>query len=284
MGCDRSIAEISVSVTTPSAIVSLQWGRDLSVAEIQVIPNIEGRQIGFNGAATFRSRKYRSPSKANCSPLASMGPRPFGRGNVVLQEGALLQRAASMGPRPFGRGNGAWKAYCDAVPGASMGPRPFGRGNIRPISRREAMPDASMGPRPFGRGNAETWNAYALAYRLQWGRDLSVAEMSSAFSKASWKISLQWGRDLSVAEILPRLRELRDDLLASMGPRPFGRGNGRAQADMRLACRASMGPRPFGRGNAWVTLDGTNNMVASMGPRPFGRGNGSRVYNILPIG
>ena len=35
-----------------------------------------------------------------------------------------------------------------------------------------------------------------------------------------------------------------------MGPRPFGRGRGRADRGGVFAERASMGPRPFGRGRA----------------------------------
>lgn len=50
----------------------------------------------------------------------------------------------------------------------------------------------------------------------------------------------------------------------------------------RCCAVASMGPRPIGRGNLdyprppWVKYD-----PASMGPRPIGRGN-RRVRNLLP--
>ena len=38
---------------------------------------------------------------------------------------------------------------------------------------------------------------------LQWGRDLSVAEMSLEVSHTILPSKLQWGRDLSVAEMEP---------------------------------------------------------------------------------
>ena len=111
---------------------------------------------------------------------ASMGPRPFSRGNWIGMDRVGVDWQASMGPRPFSRGNApkqrqTWKSGRVA----SMGPRPFSRGNISSIGNRisvctrfngatafqpwkfarrqgkvEERFDASMGPRPFSRGNA----------------------------------------------------------------------------------------------------------------------------------
>ena len=206
---------------------------------------------------------------------ASMGPRPFGRGR--RDGGPLLGggRDASMGPRPFGRGRGSLPtmqpltgsrgfngaatfrsrkagAGGDRVEraAASMGPRPFGRGRVPSIvthakilgcfngaatfrSRKAAAPPrrrqiprklqwgrdlsvaegwshefeliwrkaASMGPRPFGRGrDAIDQVRQGGIMVLQWGRDLSVAEGTRVLPDCDSGISLQWGRDLSVAE------------------------------------------------------------------------------------
>ena len=159
-------------------LLSLQWGRDLSVAE---------------GAGLDGPRRSRHG--------ASMGPRPFGRGRRrpraalpclcgLLQWGRDLSVAEGGGP-PAGsrRGiecfNGAAtfrsrKADLYHLPGqawrASMGPRPFGRGRQTDGARTPAhmggfngaatfrsqkasghanakdRRKASMGPRPFGRG------------------------------------------------------------------------------------------------------------------------------------
>jgi hypothetical protein len=60
---------------------------------------------------------------------------------------------------------------------------------------------------------------------LQWGRDLAIAEMP-IFLRASLTMGpLQWGRDLAIAEIQIERLVLIDIGVASMGPRPFDRGN-----------------------------------------------------------
>ena len=57
-GRDLSVAEGHVCIGRGGGQAMLQWGRDLSVAEGQA-PRQKAprRQLGFNGAATFRSRK-----------------------------------------------------------------------------------------------------------------------------------------------------------------------------------------------------------------------------------
>ena len=89
-----------------AAIVALQWGRDLSVAEGSSSSSCtDASSCGFNGAATFRSRKAdKSRTLVQRFRNASMGPRPFGRGRVFLELLVNPIAEASMGPRPFGRG------------------------------------------------------------------------------------------------------------------------------------------------------------------------------------
>ena len=157
---------------------TLQWGRDLSVAEGQPARDIF--------PATQR---------------ASMGPRPFGRGRLYTELGEPDSELASMGPRPFGRGRRSRKRVQTATsklqwgrdlsvaegahpefPGlrhgvASMGPRPFGRGRrgparVGPYSRMCFNGAATFRSRKGGRRRE-----YPLRpVKLQWGRDLSVAE------------------------------------------------------------------------------------------------------------
>ncbi len=57
-GRDVSVAEISIDRSSFSADASLQWGRDVSVAEISTRRVTRSRRHGFNGAATFPSRKF----------------------------------------------------------------------------------------------------------------------------------------------------------------------------------------------------------------------------------
>ena len=110
----------------------LQWGHRLSAMETS--KSGRARNItssGFNGATAFRRWKQRLPAAS---------PR--------------RQGCASMGPPPFGDGNVRWPVL-DDQPGlhASMGPPPFGDGNRRPLAAPGLAPAASMGPPPFGDGN-----------------------------------------------------------------------------------------------------------------------------------
>ncbi len=65
----------------------------------------------------------------------------------------------------------------------------------------------------------------AAGTELQWGRDLSIAELWSAIGMAGRGILLQWGRDLSIAELMatmnagvgsPRLQWGRDLSIAEL--------------------------------------------------------------------
>src|SRR5579875_979536 len=109
----------------------LQWGRDLSIAEIygvfsemkvkseismgprsldrgNIVPKVLVEMVGpcFNGAAISRSRKY-SPEgrRGTAANRASMGPRSLDRGNIRVLFLAVCQLACSMGPRSLDRGN-----------------------------------------------------------------------------------------------------------------------------------------------------------------------------------
>ena len=120
---DRAAKDLGLQENT------LQWGRDLSVAE--GVGPCEGLRGGGN---------------------ASMGPRPFGRGRETKHYRPRPALPASMGPRPFGRGRCTATAEIITEAASFNGAATF-------RSRKEAgMPElhihrtASMGPRPFGRG------------------------------------------------------------------------------------------------------------------------------------
>src|SRR5579875_564900 len=84
----------------------LQWGRDLSIAEIglHVADKVQKLQI-FNGAAISRSRKWRKGSMGKLKALSSMGPRSLDRGNHGAVVCSKTTIRASMGPRSLDRGN-----------------------------------------------------------------------------------------------------------------------------------------------------------------------------------
>ena len=154
-----------------------------------------------------------------------------------------------------------------------------------------------MGPRPLGRGILTL-----PGWPRDGGRGFNGATTSrswnptTGFSKLVPLTVLQWGHDLSVVESIFSSRTLDANLVASMGPRPLGRGirwsrcgpnsSGRLQWGHDLSVveslvrpfrvrakeAASMGPRPLGRGIGDRRRRPHGAAGASMGPRPLGRG------------
>ena len=132
--------------------------------------------FGVNGAAAGWPRKAARAARPGRSLLASMGPRPDGRGRMktggrplggrlrqwgrgrMAAEGGAAQprrdgrRAASMGPRPDGRGRR--QGHSKTTKGL---PRQWGRGRMAAEGLAASLVGAavlwaSMGPRPDGRG------------------------------------------------------------------------------------------------------------------------------------
>ncbi len=180
------------------------------------------------GAAAFQPRKLAVyQSQVDGFYYASMGPRPFSRGNPKRAETGQGRGEASMGPRPFSRGNAEPGGLGDDGGGGFNGAAAFQPRKFAPLSAR-------------------------LRYLLwlQWGRGLSAAEIAgpalpgapglsrfngaAAFQPrkcgggglAAWHYHLlQWGRGLSAAEIRSVETAIQPQQTASMGPRPFSRGN-----------------------------------------------------------
>ena len=86
--------------------------------------------MGFNEAATNRSRKHPHQDHLRQLALASMRPRPIDRGNPEPAELVVVdRRRASMRPRPIDRGNSDRLSCRSGIISASMRPRPIDRGN-----------------------------------------------------------------------------------------------------------------------------------------------------------
>ena len=81
-----------------------------------------------------------------------------------------------------------------------------------------------MGPQPFGCGRRSPSQNIRAAKRLQWGRNLSVAEGAPHGPPVPKSSPLQWGRNLSVAEGGHDPANGDWSGTASMGPQPFGCG------------------------------------------------------------
>ena len=153
-GRDLSVAEGSSSEAAAGAdSCSLQWGRDLSVAE--------------GCRRQKRRRRDRQLQWGRDLSVAEGSPDLWNQ----LSPGVCFNGAATFRSRKGGVPRPAQHAL-----DASMGPRPFGRGRLQPGQSLSRSGGASMGPRPFGRGRRLTAGEFEAWARLQWGRDLSVAE------------------------------------------------------------------------------------------------------------
>ena len=84
-GRDHSIAETESSQVLIQFPDGLQWGRDHSIAETRYDNTNGEKKRCFNGAATIRSRKHPIREESGLSADASMGPRPFDRGNCGIR-------------------------------------------------------------------------------------------------------------------------------------------------------------------------------------------------------
>ncbi len=238
--------------------------------------------------------------------MASMGPRPEGRGNADAACRGDQARDASMGPRPEGRGNPRPPIPTACSPkcfngAATRRPRKLdGSGAHSPTDRklqwgRDPKAAETSGLTTSARPSSAGFNGAATRRprkptptryprrrrdRLQWGRDPKAAEtprLSSRSQTTQWcfngaatrrprkppsagawwtiKARLQWGRDPKAAETEMEETAAEELVVASMGPRPEGRGNPRARGDQAGGGGgASMGPRPEGRGN-WGQCD-----------------------------
>ena len=189
----------------------LQWGRELSPAEMPVChAKQDTDKRSFNGAASFRPRRW-SPGLAGYEDVdvASMGPRAFARGDLArnppVSRPTLLQWGRELSPAEISFPSCTWE--CPSP--ASMGPRAFARGDFHGGNYlRLSINCASMGPRAFARGDLFPFKLSVISTdKLQWGRELSPAEILREHDVWTVPLSLQWGRELSPAEmkIIPRL-------------------------------------------------------------------------------
>ncbi len=141
-----------------------------------------------------------------------------------------------------------------------------------------------MGPRSGDRGNMATRCApSSRARRLQWGRDLVIAEIVWNVTSIQYWYLLQWGRDLVIAEICRAICSSGVGSSASMGPRSGDRGNKMVNLKQVEYHGASMGPRSGDRGNTPGILATSTRKGASMGPRSGDRGNLLEFFIQSPV-
>ncbi len=154
-----------------------------------------------------------------------------------------------MGPRLGSRGKRATRPLVPIVRAASMGPRLGSRGKGE-RTRSELRPVTCFnGAATWKSRKATNWNPHGpRPSKLQWGRDLEVAERTPNSVAASLTVN------------------------ASMGPRLGSRGKVHVSLAVATIKIASMGPRLGSRGKGPVYLRPLVSEVASMGPRLGSRG------------
>ena len=297
----------------------------------QVIRRVS-RSPSFNGAAAKRPRKDQAPPLAGQREMLQWGRGQTAAERLLSLPQAKHRNIASMGPRPNGRGKSAshrssappsmlqWgRGQTAAERRAAGGGRrrqvllQWGRGQTAAERRRRCGPAggrgrASMGPRPNGRGkskrapnpqsNSKSFNGAAAK------RPRKV--FSPALLRRSRR-SLQWGRGQTAAEsrqmgVKPR------DYLPSMGPRPNGRGKflaaellgprfylqwgrGQTAAERSRSQRPRAASQTFNgaaakrpRKDAYWASGPIRRVLPSMGPRPNGRGKCVLGYRLLRNG
>ena len=163
-----------------------------------------------------------NPPRLSCAPSAV---QPWK--SQWAFESATLE-LASMGPRPFSRGNSLAHAQTVITAVASMGPRPFSRGNIKRIDRAIA----GLAPLQWGHGRSAVEIRRAVRENcgadmtLQWGHGRSAVEIRTTPLMVRHEDELQWGHGRSAVEMSCREGQGSEGAApASMGPRPFSRGN-----------------------------------------------------------
>ena len=231
-GRDRSVAEIRRHVGHPRAVESwLQWGREqICRGNASALSATLGQLKRFNGAAirsvaempAASSRDWPMFGCFNGAATDLLAEIRCGRGSLTERgsfNGAAIRSVAEIsGPRTAVR----------SPHFASMGPRQICRGNGCGRSGNAALSPGFNGAATDCRGNRPRPLSYAASQQLQWGRDRSVVEMTPAPTQDCLALStwLQWGRDRSDAEMLAAARRPAHPS-ASMGPRRNCRGNSR---------------------------------------------------------
>ena len=243
-GRGQTAAESSLANHSTIYTQLRQWGRGQTAAESESVvwasARFHTRQWGRGQTAAERQRRTQCYGKAE---PASMGPRPDGRGKTVDGKNQHLPVTASMGPRPDGRGK---------LP-------------LRYGMQHEVQ--ASMGPRPDGRGKRQDGAAPDAHHRRQWGRGQTAAE-----SRRQCPPGNALRRVNGAAARRPRKdengHEGHNRIVASMGPRPDGRG----KLHLRCVERNGGAGRQWGRGQTAAESPSPAPRAGHVDLRQWGRG------------
>ena len=254
----------------------------------------------FNGATAFRQWKLTWRVSA-----CSFGVSSLQWGHRLSAVETKPQRlvgsgilAASMGPPPFGSGNVKSYPFRNVCSTASMGPPPFGSGNV--VIERNAGGRALLLQWGHRLSAVETINAEAgtnfrggfngaTAFQ-QWKpgtiriRATNSAGFNGATAFQQWKhdvektyhmkvYALQWGHRLSAVETGGRGHRAGHTAPASMGPPPFSSGNRWTWPPGWPHSSRFNGATAFQQWKRGLPHRHRPASTASMGPPPFSSGN-----------
>ena len=207
-----------------------------------------------NGAAAGWPRNGRTPSRATPPELASMEPRPVGRGMCAR----LCKDDTCGGRRQWSRGRLAAECRRAGLERRAAERRQWSRGRLaaewtRNRSWRRRARRVNGAAAGWPRNAALRTSSTALPRSRQWSRGRLAAEWTVASILRARCISRQWSRGRLAAEWVHGPPAGRRGGAASMEPRPVGRGMGYVANGTTDAAKASMEPRPVGRGMAEKT-------------------------------
>ena len=158
---------------------SLQWGRNMRVAESQ-----DHR----------RAPRHRNPS---------MGPQHESCGKRRVAQGAGVMGLPSMGPQHESCGKPHDHAGLRPRHVPSMGPQHESCGKyVEPLAFYDGGSDLQWGRNMRVAERRSCLGGRFLGVILQWGRNMRVAERRARRAERTKARRLQWGRNMRVAESL----------------------------------------------------------------------------------
>ena len=192
---------------------------------------LRGRLPSFNGATTFQSWKRGiSPLLGAKEPLLQWGHDLSVVETTPIRTGCAVDCPASMGPRPFSRGNATSRPYQHLEIPCFNGATTFQ--SWKRHLRGEGCEDSQ---RFNGATTFQSWKPVSVVLKSDVGQRFNGATTFQSWKPVSVVLKSDVGHSFNGATTfqswkLAKSRAIRrKNALASMGPRPFSRGNARSK-------------------------------------------------------
>ena len=228
---------------------------------------LQKKRPGVNGAAARRPRKGGGRPRMS----ASKRRRQWGRGQTAAESCARGRTRDGRALRQWGRGQTAAESPAPCAIRDRHPQRQWGRGQTAAersakIANMEFGRIASMGPRPDGRGKPQGFQYWVFDFRVN-GAAARRPRKGRARSRAT-----RAARGVNGAAARRPRKDWRGRLLRIGRDGVNGAAARRPRKDCKVELRgrgavASMGPRPDGRGKRWIACART-----ACRPRQWGRG------------